>query len=128
MAARRLEEQKVAIEEERRRMDREREEMQAASKAAMNEQITRTMRMFQEQLAQTVKMAAMLQVWGGRRCGSVGEGVGACEFTHVEARAESVGVGRVLGGGTLPPTRSFPCTPRDYLWCPCTYPITSLIY
>lgn len=92
MAARRLEEQKVAIEEERRRMDREREEMQAASKAAMNEQITRTMRMFQEQLAQTVKMAAMLQVWG-EKCGAVW-GVPVCGSVERDCA-----VGRVLGGG-----------------------------
>ncbi len=57
-----LEEQKAAIEEERRRNEEEKLELRAQSKAAMNEQITRTMRMFQEQLAQTVKMAAMLQV------------------------------------------------------------------
>ena len=63
------------IEEERRRLEREKDELRAESKAAMNEQITRTMRMFQEQLAQTVKMAAMLQVWEVWRCGSVG-GVG----------------------------------------------------
>lgn len=31
-------------------------------KGALQEQIAKTMRMFQEQLAQTVKMAAMLQV------------------------------------------------------------------
>ena len=35
-------------------------------KTALQEQITKTMKMFQDQLAHTVKMAAMLQVGGGR--------------------------------------------------------------
>jgi hypothetical protein len=62
LAARKLSEQKASLEDERRRMEAERASMRAENKVAMNEQLTRTMRMFQEQLAQTVKMAAMLQV------------------------------------------------------------------
>ena len=61
LAANQLAEQKRTIEAERAKLDLERASMVATSKAAMNEQVTRSMRMFQEQLAQTVKMAAMLQ-------------------------------------------------------------------
>ncbi|KAG1656439.1 hypothetical protein FOA52_006981 [Chlamydomonas sp. UWO 241] len=60
-AAKALEEQRAAVAAERAAMVAERAAMAVRSKEAMNAQITRTMRMFQEQLAQTVKMAAMLQ-------------------------------------------------------------------
>eukprot|EP00955_Chlamydomonas_euryale_P103679 365514-Chlamydomonas_euryale.AAC.1 len=60
-AAAAMEEQRRQLEQERKAMAEERARSAVRSKAAMDEQISRTMRMFQAQLAQTVKMAAMLQ-------------------------------------------------------------------
>ncbi|GAX73543.1 hypothetical protein CEUSTIGMA_g994.t1 [Chlamydomonas eustigma] len=60
-AAKKLSEQREALDAERRALELERAALEQKNKEALNTQVTRSMQMFQQQLAQTVKMAALLQ-------------------------------------------------------------------
>jgi hypothetical protein len=61
-AAKKLTEQREALDAERQALEMERKALEQKNKAALNSQVTHSMHMFQQQLAHTVKMAALLQV------------------------------------------------------------------